>query len=322
MRDLLPPELAASRIKSINTVIITAKPTENEDERNGINFQHSYYPIFDQKGEVSHVATYSSDITERKAIEQQKNEIYKREHHISQILQEAIIPPVIPHTIGKLSIAAKYLPALNEAEIGGDFYDIFELGKNKLGVLIGDVAGKGLQAAIRVATARYAIRSYAYIQPSPGKVMALANDLLCKESPDMENLLTAFFAVIDSSNGEMTYVSAGHEPPVICDGTGIVEELSVTGIMLGIYQGAKYVECNQTLKNGENVVLFTDGITEARKEDSILFEKKGIMEHLNKLCDTSPESIAESLLEAASEHAGGKLQDDVAIVVLGFNKDG
>ena len=97
--------------------------------------------------------------------------------------------------------AVKYRPALREAEIGGDFYDIFDLGDNRIAVVIGDVAGKGLAAAIRVASARHAIRSYAYIDPRPARVMTLANEALCRDTTDVSQILTAFYAVLDPELG-------------------------------------------------------------------------------------------------------------------------
>ncbi|HEX2952246.1 MAG TPA: PP2C family protein-serine/threonine phosphatase, partial [Armatimonadota bacterium] len=199
-------------------------------------------------------------------------------------------------------------------------YDIFELDDNKVGVLIGDVVGKGLTAAILVASARYAVRSYAYLDPSPSRVMTLVNDALCKEGTDANNVLTAFYAVVDTSNGTMVYASAGHEPPVVCNNRGEVEELCVTGAMLGVIPGAKYRECGRNLRRGDSFVMFTDGITEARHDASILFDKEGVIEHLKKACDAQPDEIASALLEAATLHAGGHLQDDAAIVVMGFEK--
>ncbi len=126
------------------------------------------------------------------------------------MLQDALVPPNVPTEIGSFRIGVRYQPALKEAEVGGDFYDVFELGRGKIGVLIGDVAGKGLAAAIRVAAARYAVRSYAFIDPRPSHVVTLANETLCKDTDDACNILTAFFAVVDTTTGRVSYTSAGH----------------------------------------------------------------------------------------------------------------
>ena len=205
--------------------------------------------------------------------------------------------------------------------MGGDFYDVFELGENRVGVLLGDVVGKGLRAAVRVAAARYAVRSYAYLDSSPSKVMAMANEALCRESPDSDNILTVFYAVVDTVSGAMTYASAGHEPPLVCAPQDYIEELVVTGPVLGMIPEATYTECVRVLSDGEILVMFTDGITEARRDSSILFEKDGVIKHLERVCNSDPDEIARTLLEAATQHADGKLQDDAAIVVLRYRKD-
>ena len=278
-------------------------------------------PIFDAEGNPQGSISVFMDWTDRAEFEKRQQELLEREYHISEILQQALLPPQVPNNLYGLSIATRYKPALKEAQVGGDFYDIFELDNNKVGVLIGDVAGKGLQAAIRVSAARHTIRSYAFLDPSPGSVLSLANEALIRENADVENLLTAFFAVLDISNGTMIYANAGHEPPVICGLVSGVKELDVTGAMLGIIPGSSYSECICNLIEGDKVVMFTDGITEARRDGSILFEKEGVIKHLEKHCDDLPDDIADSLLNAATAHAGGILQDDVAIVVVGYSID-
>ncbi len=277
-------------------------------------------PVRAPDGRVVGAATVFRDVTDLVEFERRQQELYQREHHIAEMLQQALIPSDLPGVLRQISIAAKYQPALREAEVGGDFYDVFELDEDRVAVLIGDVAGKGLQAAIRVAAARYAFRSYAYVEPRPSRVMTLVNDALCREGSVADNALTAFFAVVNTYDGTMTYVSAGHEPPVVCNDREGVEELEVTGAMIGIIPGARYYERTRSLREGDSVVMFTDGITEARRPNAGMFDKTGVIEHLTKACDAQPEEIAEALLEAAALHAGGNLQDDAAIVVLGFEK--
>lgn len=276
-------------------------------------------PARDSEGRIIGATNIFRDISDMVEFERQRQELYERERRISKMLQQALIPPEVPSVLQQLSIGVRYQPALREAEVGGDFYDVFELSDNKVGVLIGDVAGKGLKAAIRVAAARYSIRSYAYLDPSPSRVMMLTNDALCKEGSNAENMLTAFLAIIDTATGVMTYTSAGHEPPVVCNTREIVEELCATGVMLGVIPGAEYTECTRNLREGDSVVMFTDGITEAR-HNSIMFDKTGVIEHLKKACDATPDEIAGTLMEAAIQYAGGSLQDDAAILVVGFDR--
>lgn len=276
-------------------------------------------PVRDAHGQVIGGTLSFRDITKLVEFERYKEDIYNREHHIAQMLQQALIPPVIPTEIGNFRIGVRYQSALKEAEIGGDFYDVFDLGDGKVGVLIGDVTGKGLAAAIRVAEARYSLRSYAYIDPQPSKVLELTNKALCKDDEDESNILTAFFAVIDTSTCQITYTSAGHEPPVVCHASGHIEELLHGGIPLGISETATFTEGSIKLLPGDAVIMVTDGITEARTPGLVLFEKKGMIEHLMNDKSTSPDDIACELLDAATAHANGKLQDDAAIVVVKLN---
>lgn len=273
-------------------------------------------PRLSPSGEFLGFVGTSADITERKLVEQLQHEVLEREHHIAEVLQRAIIPPDVPSDILGYQVAVKYRPALREAEIGGDFYDVFEVGDNKLGVLIGDVAGKGLPAALRVASARYAIRSYAYLDPRPARVLKLANDALCAESEDMSQILTAFFAVLDPEAGVFTYASAGHEPPIVRCVSGECDELAASGLPLGLTPGVVYDQASRRLDPGDVVVMVTDGITEARSFGAELYGQERLMQFIRERTLESPGEIAEGLMQQATAHADGELQDDAAIVVI------
>jgi len=257
-----------------------------------------------------------TDVTERFKFDKQREDLYQREHHIAYVLQEAILPQDVPSEKFGYNIAVKYLPALKEAEIGGDFFDVFDLGDGRFGVVIGDVVGKGLPAAMRVASARHSIRSYAYLDPRPGRVLALANDSLCKDGGGECQLLTVFYAVVDSGMGGIMYSSAGHEPPILMHSDGNYEELSAGGMPLGIFPDISYDQASRKLNTGDVLVMVTDGITEARTFAHNLFGRHRIVEFVSNNRNAPLDVIASGLLDAATEHAGGQLQDDVAIVVL------
>lgn len=273
-------------------------------------------PVRASDGRVIGAATIFRDITSEHELEQQRQEIFEREHRIAETLQQALIPPRVPMQIGNFKIGVRYQPALHEAEVGGDFYDVFEPGRGKLAVLIGDVVGKGLAAAMRVAGARHAIRSYAFIDPRPAHVMTLANVALCQDNIDVSGMLTAFFAVIDTTTGTVTYTSAGHEPPLVCRASGRIEELWFAGVPLGIDESSTYTEETIVLTPGDTMVIVTDGVTEARAPGPVLFEKKGVIEYLADHAFGPPDETASGLLAAASAHAGGRLQDDAVVVVV------
>jgi len=260
------------------------------------------------------------DITERVELDRDRQEVFEREHRIAEMLQQALMPTSIPEVIDGYIIAARYRPALREAQVGGDFYDVFKLGEAKIGITIGDVVGKGLAAAVRVVAARYAVRSYAFMDMSPALIMTLTNRALLREETNERNVLTAFFAILDLETNTVTYANAGHEPPLVRSSNGQISELGVTGPMLGIVDW-DYSENTFALEHGDSIVMFTDGITEARTRDCVLFEQEGVIAHLTRAADASPDQIAEAVLQAATLHAEGNLQDDVAIVVLGYKEN-
>ena len=273
-------------------------------------------PVVDPQDKVMGTVSIMRDVSDQIDFERRKEELFEREHRIAEMLQSAIVPPEVPSEILGYKLAVSYRPALKEAEIGGDFYDVFELGDDKIGIIIGDVAGKGLPAAIRVAAARHAIRSYAYLDSTPEKVMTLANEALCRDGEGGYQILTAFFAVLDASIGAITYASAGHEPPIVCDAAGHCVELDIGGTPLGAMQAVTYQQATRKIDPGDIFVCVTDGITEARTPGSALFEKRGLMEFLEQHYKEPPSVIATAIIDAAAAHAGGNLQDDAAVVVL------
>ncbi len=276
-------------------------------------------PVRDGQGNILGGTLLMQDVADVIEYEAQREEVYRREHHISQVLQQALIPPMVPTRVGQFSIGVRYQSALREAEVGGDFYDVFDLGNNKAGVLIGDVAGKGLAAAMRVAAARYALRSYAVLESDPARVMELTNKALCMDSDHEAGILTAVFAVIDTTGNTITYASAGHEPPLICRACGEIEELPIGGLPLGVCELSKYEQDTIELAPSDTLVLVTDGITEARTGIDKFFEKKGMIQFLSSHSPSSPDETAVGLLDAAMDYAGGHLQDDAAVVVVSLD---
>jgi len=271
----------------------------------------------DSDGRIIGAVVVFRDVQEQVEFELRREALYQREHHIADMLQKALIPHEIPSDLLGCRIATRYQSALEEAEVGGDFYDVFELGDGRLGILIGDVAGKGLLAAMRVAAARYTIRSYALHDPTPATVMCQANDALSMDdAPGFTGFVTAFFAVVDTRNKTVAYANAGHEPPVLLRADGGFEELNAGGRAFGIpVPGCDYEQAQTTLGAGDTLILVTDGVTEARTHSDI-WGKEGMKGFLPAVAGSAPDTIADGLLRAAISFAGKGLHDDAAIVVL------
>lgn len=274
-------------------------------------------PVRDATGRILGATTIFHDIAERVEFERKRQELLEREHHIAEVLQQALVPPQRHYNMDGCRISVIYEAAAKEAEVGGDFYDVFDLDDGKVGIVIGDVVGKGLTAAIRVAAARHAIRSYAFLDPSPAMVMTLANEALSRDQlDDGMGMLTAIFAVLDARTGTLAYASAGHEPPFICKWSGGVLELDHIGRALGVLPGFDYAEERCTLERGDKVVLVTDGITEALSADREMFGRDGVTDYLTNCTYGSIDDLARGILESAKFFAAGLLRDDAAIVVF------
>jgi|GEM_PF-983505 len=283
---------------------------------NTIILSTSASPVYDSQGQLIAATSTFRDQAERVALEKERQLVFEREQHIAEVLQGTLVPQDLPRELYGCKFAVKYLPALREAEIGGDFFDIFDLGDGKIGVIIGDVAGKGLKAAVRVAEARYTMRGYAFADLSPSHVLIRTNEVLCKSRYDEGNMLTAFFAVIDSASGIITYSGAGHEPPLVIGTDGSWTEFANSGLPIGVMGGFSYDDTIYQMQPGDRLVMITDGISEARAEGVVLFEKQGVIDYLVNNHTLDPYDIVEGLVEAATAHAGGELQDDAAIVVF------
>ena len=245
-------------------------------------------------------------------------EYYEREHHIAESLQQVIFPP--PRSrVGEFEIAGKYEPAWDEARVGGDFYDYFDLGDGRLGIAIGDVSGKGLHAAVHTAVVKYSYQAYvrqglALPEALLRLSQALEEHTLRSEAPT-SIFVSLFCAVLDLETGRLVYSNAGHEPPVKVSAAGEAVALDSTGPILGLGSGAPIEQSETTLRPGDLLVLYTDGITEARA-DGRLFGYEGLLDVVRSFRECSPEDLAERLYERAKTHARGTLQDDVALMVV------
>ncbi len=269
--------------------------------------------------ELSMIQTVADEVAtalERvRTIEAQK-ELYERERHIADVLQQALVPRDPPKRIGGCRFAVRYRAALHEAAVGGDFYDIYDMGDGRTGVVIGDVAGKGLEAAIRVAAARHSIRGYSYVEPSAGRVMSLANDAICRDEYEGSRMLTVLFVVIDEGSETVTYTNAGHGPMFWVGKENGALDLLHSGIPLGVLPGYAYGEESARFRRGDRIVLVTDGITEARREATVFFGDEGVRAYLDEHRTDGAEELAEGILNAAADFAEGALQDDAAVVVI------
>jgi PAS domain S-box-containing protein len=190
---------------------------------------------------------------------------FAREHVIAETLQRSILPDTLPRIPG-LDLSVRYLPATEGADVGGDWYDAFQVRGGRVALVIGDVAGHNIGSASIMGQVRSMLRAYAIDNPDPGGVLRQTNTALACLLPD--TLASAVFAVLDLATGELVYANAGHPPPILLTGDGRAEYLEdADGIMLGALAGTEFTTGIRRLPPGTALLCYTDGLVESRDRD-------------------------------------------------------
>ncbi len=274
----------------------------------------------DESGAPMMVRTALFDATERRAYEEELLAARRRAEDsearataLARTLQASFLPPTIRPVPG-LDVAGAYRPAGDGSVVGGDFYDVFEMAPGTWGVVLGDVCGKGASAAVITAVARYTVRAEAVRARSPSTVLLGLHHALVRDQP--ENFCTALFAVLEPADAgaRLTLASGGHPLPICRRGDGRLESLGVTGTMLGIVDDPLLHDATALLGPGDVVVLYTDGVIEARR-DREFFADEGLHGALLTVAG-SAQQIADGVVAAALDFQQGDAHDDIAVVVI------
>ncbi len=197
--------------------------------------------------------------------------------------------------------------------MGGDFYSAWPLSDGRLALLVGDVSGKGVEAAGTTAMVRYMAEALSQSRSEPADMIAELNAMLHSRLPD-GGLVTLVLALIDTAAGELSWCSAGHPPPVLIDAAGGQLTLEDPGPPCGAFADAAYAGHREPFAEGDVLVLYTDGIIEARRQGRE-FGEEGLRDALSDAAGESPSQLARSVYAAARTWAGGRLSDDVAVAV-------
>jgi serine phosphatase RsbU (regulator of sigma subunit) len=198
--------------------------------------------------------------------EAQAKERIEQELRVARLIQQTLLPKSLPALEG-YQIAAHYQPA---REVGGDFYHFFELGDGRLGVVVGDASGKGIPAALVMASTRSVLRTIAQrVGIAPGQVLAQANEILYPDIPP-NMFVTCFYAILDPKSGHLVHANAGHAPPYVWHG-GNAEELRARGMPLGLMPGMGYEQKEVVLEPRNSVLLYSDGLVEAHDPKGEMF---------------------------------------------------
>lgn len=239
--------------------------------------------------------------------------LYKRQARIAETLQRSLIPEGIK--MPGQDTATSYLPAKGDVEIGGDFFDIIDFGDIGVGVIVGDVSGKGLDAAIHTAEAKYMLRGFVRQNPDPGFVMTNLNYALWTYMSEF-TFVTMFYALIDPKKCLMKYVNAGHECPLIlCRNTRRIREVCPNGIILGIERNADYNSTQIHLGSDEFLFCYTDGLIDA-PYDSDRFGYERLVKTVRKAPCTTAQELLDYVTGVVQEKSGGEQPDDQVVVVV------
>jgi GAF domain-containing protein/anti-sigma regulatory factor (Ser/Thr protein kinase) len=244
---------------------------------------------------------------DRAALAIEHAQLYEH-RRLAEALQRSLLPATLPAVAG-LELAARYLPAASATSLGGDWYDVFRLSTGTIGVVIGDVVGRGLAAAAMMAQLRTALRAYAFDGHPPAEVVRRLNRLTGHLSAATMTTLT--YAVLDPASHTSTIVSAGHLPPLLIDGSGHASYLPVdSDVALGVSRSARYREQQFEIPEGSTLVLFTDGAVEVRGEsiDTGLERLRRVAEG-----EQAIEDLCHNL--AGGGLPNGEPADDVAVLV-------
>src|ERR671910_148433 len=248
----------------------------------------------------------------RQRLEQERieRERIEQELQVARRIQHASLPREVPNLEG-WQISPLYRPA---REVGGDFYDFVELHDGRLGLVVGDATGKGVPAALVMASARSMLRAVAQASDSPGDVLRRVNDPLATDIPP-NMFVTCFYAILNPESGSLTYANAGHDLPYLYRNSA-AEELRARGMPLGLMPGMGYEEKQTILEAGEAALLYSDGLVEAHDPEGEMFGfprlRALVAEHGVK------RSLGDSLLEELYSFVGEgwKQEDDITLLTL------
>jgi serine phosphatase RsbU (regulator of sigma subunit) len=239
---------------------------------------------------------------------------YRERDSVARVLQESLLPPRLP-AIDGLDLAARYLPGAGM--VGGDFYDVFPIRDGVHGVAIGDVQGKDARAAAMTSVVRHTLRSTALQRVGPSDTLAFVNQIVLQEQvPGDPRFASAAFGLLrhTAAGLDVRLASAGHPPALVVRAGGAVQECHAPGTLLGITGEPELADSTATLAPGDTLVLYTDGLTEARSRDGLLGEER-VRARLAELAGEPAAGVITGLEELVAAHSDRRRRDDIALLV-------
>jgi len=249
------------------------------------------------------------EVRERERVEQ--------ELQVARRIQEALLPNELPRLDG-WNITPHYQPA---REVGGDFYDFLPLRNGRLGLIIGDVSGKGVAAALVMANTQSVLRAVSQRDPTPGQLLAEANEVLSAYIPP-KMFVTCFCGVLDPESGRLAYANAGHNLPCWRH-ESLANELRATGMPLGLMPGMSYEEKEALLLPGDSILFYTDGVVEAHNPKRGMFGYPRLLSLMTER-SAGAQGLTAHVMEALARFTGegSEQEDDITLVTLERSQSG
>ena len=275
----------------------------------------SMAPIIDPGGMLMGSVLAAHNTSELKRAQRDLRLTAERNKRIADTLQRSLMMEASRRTFRNLDVQSVYRPASDEAEVGGDFCDAISLERNRVALVVGDVVGKGLQAAARTAEIKFTLRAFLRGNSLPDMAMQSLNEILCESltEENEEAIVCLSLAVVNLVSGEVRMAVGGCEPPVLLHRDGTTDTLDVGGLPLGAFAEATFAPTTFRLSPGDTLLMMTDGVTEARSEGAI-YGLDPVIRTASAHAAEPLETLLGAILEGARGFAGGTLQDDACIL--------
>ncbi len=280
--------------------------------------------VRDADGSVGLLRCVIVDVTAQRQVAQELAEAYARERHITETLQRSMLFMPPEDSFPGLAVKTLYEPASDAGLVGGDFWDTFACDHGNVALVLGDVMGHGLPAAMFTAELKYTLRGFIREHVDPGRIMEQMNAYLCEgsrlygeglnaEGDDAPVCLTVI--IVNTATGRGAVSAAGMEPPLLVRRDGQMEEIIASGLLLGFEPGTGYAETAFQLARGDMVILTTDGVTEAR-QGRLFLGYDGLTRLAQEgLSLGTLEKMGRTILDGSRAFAGGQLRDDACVLL-------
>ena len=262
----------------------------------------------------------AGDLARRAALSIDNARLFADRTHVARVLQRSLLPPELPEVPG-VSLAARYRPAVAGSDIGGDFYDVFQTGPDRWSVVLGDVSGKGTDAAVLTGLARHTLRAAAIRADSPVEVLSALNHAVLAPEYGERFLTLAYVQMSRTDHGaELVVSSAGHPSPMILRNDGSIDSVGSVGGILGLFDDVHIALETVHLFEGDLLVLYTDGVLEARDRHGEFYGEDRLADLMDTCSGHSADEVADRIENAVMSFQDGTPRDDIAILVVGIDE--